>query len=151
MALNQTTLSAAIGATDISFAVASATGASAPNFTTGVGISYLFCEQEIMLVLSVSGTQIGVQRGYNGTLATAHASGQACTFGLPTDFSGQPPAIAGLQPKYGALPVSLRAAAIQSVSFISVSTNATIGSTIAAFNAEVAATLIQMGVWKGAA
>lgn len=48
-------------------------------------------------------------------------------------------------------PVSRRAAAIQASSFISVSTNATVGSAIAAFNSEVAQTFINLGFWKGAA
>jgi hypothetical protein len=52
---------------------------------------------------------------------------------------------------YGVTPVSQRAAAIQAVSFISVSSNATVGSAVAAFNAEVAATLVALGFWKGAA
>ena len=52
---------------------------------------------------------------------------------------------------YGVTPVTQRAGAIQAASFISVSTNATIGSTVAAFNFEVAQTFIGLGIWKGAA
>jgi hypothetical protein len=52
---------------------------------------------------------------------------------------------------YGVAPIAQRAAAIQAVSFISVSSNATVGSAVAAFNAEVAATLVALGFWKGAA
>lgn len=51
---------------------------------------------------------------------------------------------------YGVTPVIQRTNAIQALSFISVSSNATVGSTVAAFNAEVAATLIGLGFWKGA-
>ena len=52
---------------------------------------------------------------------------------------------------YGATPVVQRAAAIQALSFISVSSNATVGSTDAAWKAEVSATLLGLGLWKGAA
>jgi hypothetical protein len=50
---------------------------------------------------------------------------------------------------YGVTPVTQRAAAIQAASFVSVSTNATVGSAIAAFFAEVANTLVALGIWKG--
>lgn len=46
---------------------------------------------------------------------------------------------------------SQRAASIQASSFVSVSSNITVGSNLAAFCAEVAATLTTKGVWKGSA
>lgn len=52
---------------------------------------------------------------------------------------------------YGTTPIVQRGGAIQASSFISVSSNATIGATLAAFLAEVATTLQLLGLWKGAA
>lgn len=51
---------------------------------------------------------------------------------------------------YGVAPIAQRTSSIQASSFISVSTNATIGATLAAFLAEVATTLTNLGLWKGA-
>lgn len=50
---------------------------------------------------------------------------------------------------YGVTPVSQRTNSIQAVSLISVASNATISSNIAAFFTEVANTLIGLGFWKG--
>ncbi len=52
---------------------------------------------------------------------------------------------------YGTVPVVQRSGTIQASSFISVSTNATVGANLAAFLAEVATTLTNLGLWKGAA
>lgn len=97
MAFNATTLSAAIGAKDTTFAVASATGITAPNFTTGVGITYLLVETEVMIVLGVSSTTLSVQRGVAGTPTAAHASGAIVLAGLPADFSVIVPAVKASQ------------------------------------------------------
>jgi hypothetical protein len=86
MAINQTTLSGAIGASDTQFGVASATGILAPNFTTGVGITYLLVDQEFMLVTALSGTTVQVIRGQQGTPAAAHVTGANVQAGLPGDF-----------------------------------------------------------------
>lgn len=50
---------------------------------------------------------------------------------------------------YGATPVAIRAAnsTLHYASFLSLSSNATIGSNVAAFAAEVAATLVGLGIW----
>jgi len=87
MAIVATTLSAAIGAGDTQFGVASATNITAPNFTTGVGITYLYIDQEYMIVLAISGTTVQVARGVLGTAATTHASGAQVQSGLPGDFT----------------------------------------------------------------
>ncbi len=87
MAQVQTTLSGAITSTQTTFGVASATNITNPNFQTGAGITFLDCDQELMLVLSISGTVVTVVRGYNGTPAQAHVSGQLITSGLPSDFA----------------------------------------------------------------
>lgn len=97
MAITATTISSAIGATDLSLTVASATGITAGNFTTGSGITYLFCEQEAMLVTAVNGTVIGVQRGILGTAASAHGASAPIISGLPSDFTNFIPSIKAAQ------------------------------------------------------
>ena len=77
MAITATTLSGAITSNQISFGVASATGIAAPNFQTATGITYLFVDQELMLVTGIVGTVVSVVRGFNGTAAMAHVSGVA--------------------------------------------------------------------------
>jgi hypothetical protein len=90
MAITATTLSTAVASgpsgTDYFINVASATGITAPNFTTGAGITYLFIDQELMVVTSVSGTVIGVLRGQNGTPAQPHVINSQVQIGLPADF-----------------------------------------------------------------
>jgi hypothetical protein len=100
MSLNATTMSAAVGTNDTSFVVASATGITAPNFTTGVGLTYLFVEQEWMLVTGVSGTVISVQRGVLGSCAVAHLSGTIVLAGLPADFPAPIPISVKAQQDY---------------------------------------------------
>jgi hypothetical protein len=100
MALNATTLTSAIGTNDTSFAVGSVTGITAPIFNTGVGITYLFVEQEYMLVTGVSGLVVSVQRGVNGSPTAAHAASCPVTAGLPTDFTGLPISIKAQQDFY---------------------------------------------------
>jgi hypothetical protein len=97
MAITGTTLSAACGASDTSVVVASATGITAANFTTGVGITYLFCETEAMLVTAVNGTVISVQRGYAGTPAAAHGVTAPIISGAPSDFGPIVPSIKSQQ------------------------------------------------------
>lgn len=86
MSINATTLSLAIGAADTQFGVASATNITAPNFTTGVGLTYLFVDQEFMLVTGINGTAVQVVRGQLGTPAVAHLSGAQVQSGGPADF-----------------------------------------------------------------
>jgi hypothetical protein len=97
MAFNATTLSAAIGTSDTSLSVASATGITAPNFTTGSGITYLSIENEFLLVTGVSGTVISVQRAVAGTFAQAHGASAAVLAGLPTDFGPVVPSVKAQQ------------------------------------------------------
>lgn len=52
---------------------------------------------------------------------------------------------------YGTTPVTQRAAAVQAASVVSASTYITVGSNLAAWAAEVSATLTGLGLWKGAA
>jgi hypothetical protein len=90
MAITATTLSTACASgpagSDNFINVASATGITAPNFTTGAGITYLLIDQEIMLATSVSGTVISVQRGVAGTPAQPHVINSQVQIGAPADF-----------------------------------------------------------------
>jgi len=52
---------------------------------------------------------------------------------------------------YGATPVAQRAASIQGASVVSVSSNITIAASLTAWMVEVTATLVGLGLWKGAA
>jgi hypothetical protein len=52
---------------------------------------------------------------------------------------------------YGTTPVTQRAAAVQAASVVSASSYITVGSNLAAWAAEVNATLTGLGLWKGAA
>ena len=69
--------------------------------------------------------------------------------------SGQPVAVqssaTGTLGFYGKTPATQRAAAIQAASVVSATSWASVVSNQAAFNAEVAATLTGLGLWKGAA
>jgi hypothetical protein len=69
--------------------------------------------------------------------------------------AGQPvavqPSASGTLGFYGKTPATQRAAAIQAASVVSASSYITVGSNLAAFSAEVAATLTGLGLWKGAA
>jgi len=96
MAITVTTLAGAVAINDKVVNVASATGITAPNDQTGVGITYLFIDQELMKVVAVNGTFIGVYRGLNGTQVPAHVVNVQVQIGLPADFPTQ-------QELYGAL------------------------------------------------
>ena len=69
--------------------------------------------------------------------------------------SGQPvavqPSATGSLGFYGRTPAAQRAAAVQAASLVSATSWASLVSNQAAFNAEVAATLTGLGLWKGAA
>jgi hypothetical protein len=52
---------------------------------------------------------------------------------------------------YGATPVVQRASAVQAASVVSATSYISVTSNLAAFCAEVAATLTGLGIWKGAA
>lgn len=91
--LTQTTLSAAVGAGSTTLRVASATGITA----TVTNPSYLYVldpggqRGELMKVTSVSGTNIGVVRGLNGTASVGHISGAIVVIGRGQDFPGYNP------------------------------------------------------------
>jgi hypothetical protein len=52
---------------------------------------------------------------------------------------------------YGATPIVQRASAVQAASVVSATSYISVTSNLAAFCAEVAATLTALGIWKGAA
>ena len=58
---------------------------------------------------------------------------------------------AGKMGFYGVTPVAQRAAALQAASVVSASSYITVASNLAAWAAEVSATLTGLGLWKGAA
>lgn len=64
---------------------------------------------------------------------------------------GKASALGGKVGFYGKTPVVQRAAAIQAASVVSASTYMSVASNVAAFAAEVAATLTALGLWKGSA
>jgi len=80
MAISQTNLTAAISATDLTLAVASATG-----FTVGRPVR--IDNEMIGAVLEVNGLSIKVRgRGWDGTAAKAHAALAKVSVGDPADF-----------------------------------------------------------------
>lgn len=107
MAFNETTLAAAMGVADTTISVASATGITAPNFTTGVGLTILFIETEYVLVTGATAvsTVFTVQRGVYGSPASAHATSTPVLAGLPTDFGPIVPSVKAQQDPspYGSL------------------------------------------------
>jgi hypothetical protein len=64
---------------------------------------------------------------------------------------GAAPGAGGKIGFYGTTPITQRAAAVQAASVVSASSYITVGSNLAAWAAEVNATLTGLGLWKGAA
>lgn len=99
MALNVTTLSAAIGASDASLLLASITGVTSANFQgstiPGTGsVVYLYIEQEWIQVLTVGASAsvpVLVKRAQLGSCASAHGASAVVLAGLSTDFPGPNP------------------------------------------------------------
>lgn len=86
-ATTQTTLSAAIGATDSNIVVASATG-----FAAGNVVVVDFSEAMTVKKSYVSGTTIPVSRsGYGGTPVIAHPSSAVVVTGIPGRFASESP------------------------------------------------------------
>ncbi len=90
MTISATTLATACASgpagTDNFINVASATNITAPNFTSGAGITWLLIDQEYMIVTGVNGTLVSVQRGIAGSPAQPHSNGSNVLVGLPSDF-----------------------------------------------------------------
>jgi hypothetical protein len=94
MALNATTLTAAITSVQTTFAIGSTTGIVTPNFTAvpagqvNASITYLLVEQEMMQVQSVNTTTlvVTVTRGQLGTAQVPHGVSCPVLSGTPIDF-----------------------------------------------------------------
>lgn len=93
MALTRTTLSGALNANDTLLRVASATG-----FAAG---EYIKVDDEFMLTTEVSGTNISVMRGVNGTATVAHAVTAGVVTGTGDEFVGDAVATAATYPLAG--------------------------------------------------
>lgn len=77
-ALTTTTLGALVAdSSSQTVTVASATGITAPG--TGATFVYLLVDKELMAVRTVTGTNIGVSRGQNGTRSTPHVNASPVT------------------------------------------------------------------------
>jgi hypothetical protein len=88
MSITVTTLSGAITNLDTTIGLASVTGVTAGVNPTGVGITWLLVDQEIMLVAAApNGTAVPVVRGYTSTVSQPHVNGALVLIGLPGDFS----------------------------------------------------------------
>lgn len=93
--LTATTLGAAQNDTATTLRVASAT-----NITVQIGTTFteLYIDQELEVVLSVNGVQVGVSRGQAGTRAGAHLSGATVLVGRPTWFQFSDPTAGACTP-----------------------------------------------------
>lgn len=87
MAITTTTLSGALTNIETTIGLTSVTGVTAGTGPTGVGITKLLVDQEIMLVAAApQGTAVHVVRGYDSTVSQAHANGALVLIGAPSDF-----------------------------------------------------------------
>jgi len=89
---SKTTFSAAVGRNDQFVTVASATGITGPN-SLNTPTTYLYADHELMAVLSVNGTYIGVERASSGK-QTGHTTSAVVWLGPANYFrpagSGDP-------------------------------------------------------------
>lgn len=99
--LNTSTLSAAIGAGDNEFTVG-----STANITAGSTILVVRSEAMFVQAIPVSG-RVQVLRGWGGTLARAHASGQRFFIGSPDAFKAIQESATALVGDSGTLPTYL--------------------------------------------
>ena len=99
MAITATTLSGAVTQSDVVVYVASATGITAPVSTTGVGVTLLKIDNEIMAVTAVNSLAVSVQRGQWGTVAYTHKTSAPVLAGGPSDFPNFRPATYVTTPK----------------------------------------------------
>lgn len=86
--LTSTTLAAAATVNTNTIRVASATGITT---TAGTTATDLYIDNELLTVLSVNGTTVGVSRGQAGTRANAHKSGATVLAGPPRAFYNTDP------------------------------------------------------------
>jgi hypothetical protein len=110
MAFAYSTIAGALLPTSSLVPLTSATGVTASNYQGGgtggspqanpsIGtVTYLLVEQEMMQIVSLSGTIASVKRGCLGTRAMAHATLTPFTFGLSSDFQNFVPAVKEISP-----------------------------------------------------
>ena len=103
-----------------------------------IGVAY---EDQAIVGGSIDDTPIGATTRSTGAFTTLSSTGTTTLGDAATDTIGF----------YGATPATQRAAALQAASVVSASTYITVGSNLAAWAAEVSATLTGLGLWKGAA
>ena len=103
-----------------------------------IGVAY---EDQQIISGQIDGTAIGSVTPAAGTFTNLTSTGNTSIGDAATDTVGF----------YGATPATQRAAALQAASVVSASTYITVGSNLAAWAAEVSATLTGLGLWKGAA
>lgn len=90
---------------------------------------------------TIENTPLGVSTPAAGKFTTLTSTGTTSLGDAATDTIGF----------YGKTPAAQRAAAIQAASVVSASSYISVASNLAAFAAEVAATLTGIGLWKGTA
>ena len=103
-----------------------------------IGVAY---EDQAIVGGSIDDTPIGATTRSTGAFTTLSSTGTTTLGDAATDTIGF----------YGATPATQRAAAIQAASVVSATSWASVVSNQAAFNAEVAACLTGLGLWKGGA
>ena len=89
--LTQTSLSADVTAGATTFQLTSVTGIVGQGNGPGTGTA-IYIDRELASVISVSGKNVNVLRGINGTLATAHKASNMVLFGNPNAFVNFDPA-----------------------------------------------------------
>lgn len=108
-----------------------------PN-SKAIGVAY---EDQAISGGSIDGTPIGATSAAAGVFTTLVSTGNSRIADAATDTLSF----------YGATPVSQRASSVQAASVVSASTYITVPANLAAWAAEVSATLTGLGLWKGAA
>ena len=103
-----------------------------------IGVAY---EDQQIISGQIDDTALGSVTPNTGVFTNLTSTGNTRIGDAATDTVGF----------YGATPATQRAAALQAASVVSASTYITVGSNLAAWAAEVSATLTGLGLWKGAA
>lgn len=98
MAITATTLAGAVGVNDTVVNLTSATAATAPTSTTGVGFTYIKIDAEYMFVNGAPvGNIVPVNRGVVGSVVTSHATSTPVLLGGPSDFPSVKPNVIRFQ------------------------------------------------------
>ena len=108
--------------------------------TNSIAIGVAYKDQEISGG-TIDNSVIGATTPAAGTFTNLTSTGTTKISDAATDTIGF----------YGATPVVQRASAVQAASVVSANSYITVASNLAAWAAEVNATLTGLGLWKGAA